>query len=166
MMGGGGDRRRGWSEGRYRGGSPFSEINVTPFVDVMLVLLVVFMITAPLLTVGVEVDLPRTQAAPVTGSDEPVSVSVAGDGRVFIQETEIELENLGARLMAIGEANSDLRVFVRGDQGVPYGRVMQAVSAIHAAGFRRVALITDPTRDAEAADPGALPTDRTGDGAP
>jgi biopolymer transport protein TolR len=121
----------------------------------MLVLLVIFMITAPLLTAGVEVDLPKTKSTPLTGSDEPISVSVKGDGRIFIQETEIAVENLGPRLTAIGDANQDLRIFVRGDRGVPYGRVMQAVGAIHNAGFTRVALVTSPDETEASDEPSA-----------
>ncbi len=120
-----------------------SEINVTPLVDVMLVLLVVFMITAPLLTAGVEVDLPETGAAPVTGQDEPITVSVDAAGTVYVQTEPVELASLAARLAAVSNRNPDLRVFVRGDKAIDYGRVMAVVGAVHAAGFKRVALITD-----------------------
>ncbi len=120
-----------------------SEINVTPLVDVMLVMLIVFMITAPLLTAGVEVDLPRTEARAISGQDEPLTVSVTAEGRIFIQETAVELGDLAARLAAVAGRNPDLRVFVRGDRAIDYGRVMGVVGAIHAAGYERVALITD-----------------------
>jgi biopolymer transport protein TolR len=120
-----------------------SEINVTPFVDVMLVLLIVFMVTAPLLTVGVTVDLPETRSSPLPGQDEPLTVSVTRDGSVFLQESAIGLEELGPRLQAITERSPDARIFVRGDRVIDYGRVMQVVGTIHAAGFTRVALVTE-----------------------
>ena len=136
-------RRQG--RGRYR---PMSEINVTPFVDVMLVLLVVFMITAPLLTAGVPVDLPRTEASRFVGQDEPLVVTVAADGKIFLQETEIEPGRLAARLAAIAGRRADVRIFVRGDRSIPYGRVMEVMGRINAAGFDRVALITESLADA------------------
>lgn len=136
-------RRQG--RGRYR---PMSEINVTPFVDVMLVLLVVFMITAPLLTAGVPVDLPRTEASRFVGQDEPLVVTVAADGKVFLQETEIEPGQLAARLAAITGHRDDVRIFVRGDRSIPYGRVMEVMGRVNAAGFDRVALITESLADA------------------
>src|SRR5918999_1961444 len=120
-----------------------SEINVTPFVDVMLVLLIVFMVTAPLLTVGVTVDLPETRSSPLPGQDEPLTVSVTRDGSVFLQESAIAIEELGPRLQAITERSPDARIFVRGDRVIDYGRVMQVVGTIHAAGFTRVALVTE-----------------------
>jgi biopolymer transport protein TolR len=125
---------------RYR---PMSEINVTPMVDVMLVLLVVFMVTAPLLTVGVPVDLPKTQAAQITGQDEPLVVSIDGRGRVFLQDTEIEVANLGPRLAAITANRKDARIFVRGDKSISYGRIMEVMGTVNAAGFTRVALVTE-----------------------
>jgi biopolymer transport protein TolR len=123
---------------------PMSEINVTPMVDVMLVLLVIFMITAPLLTVGVEIDLPQAAAPPLPGQDEPLEVSVAADGTIFIQESEVALRDIVARLIAITENKRDARIFVRGDQAINYGRVMEVMGAIHAAGFSKVALVTKP----------------------
>jgi biopolymer transport protein TolR len=122
---------------------PMAAINVTPFVDVMLVLLIVFMVTAPLLTVGVTVDLPKATSSPLPGQDEPLSVSVGGDGQVYLQNTPLEVEQLGPRLRAISERNPEARVFVRGDRVIDYGRVMQVVGAIHAAGFSKVALVTE-----------------------
>ncbi|MDH3335183.1 MAG: protein TolR [Rhodospirillaceae bacterium] len=119
-----------------------SEINVTPFVDVMLVLLIIFMVTAPLLTVGVEVDLPKTKAGAISGQDEPLAVSVDNEGRIFVQDTEVELSTMTARLQAVSENNPDVRIFVRGDASVDYGRVMQVMGTLNAAGFSRVALIT------------------------
>ncbi|MHA1597981.1 MAG: protein TolR [Alphaproteobacteria bacterium] len=121
---------------------PMSEINVTPMVDVMLVLLVIFMVTAPLLSVGVTVDLPKTKASVVPGEDEPLAVSVNAEGNVFLQETEMELEALVPRLKAITGNNPDVRIFVRGDKNVNYGRVMEVIGVVNAAGFRKVALIT------------------------
>src|SRR5919106_4950845 len=120
-----------------------SEINVTPFVDVMLVLLIVFMVTAPLLTVGVTVDLPETRSSPLPGQDEPLTVSVTRDGSVFLQDSAIDLPDLGPRLLAITERRPDARIFVRGDKVIDYGRVMEVVGAIHNAGFTRVALVTE-----------------------
>tara|TARA_B100000809_G_scaffold4331_2_gene4548 strand:+ start:5069 stop:5485 length:417 start_codon:yes stop_codon:yes gene_type:complete len=120
-----------------------SDINVTPFVDVMLVLLVVFMVTAPLLTVGVPVDLPKAQASLIQEPDEPLSVSIDFEGRVYVQDSEIALRKLTARLIAVTGANPDIRIFVRGDKTIDYGRVMQVIGTINAAGFKRVALITE-----------------------
>lgn len=119
-----------------------SEINVTPFVDVMLVLLVIFMVTAPLLTVGVQIDLPKTKASVITGEDEPLAVSVDAGGNIFIQDTEVRLETLVPRLIAITGKNPDVRIFVRGDNAVNYGRVMTVMGRINAAGYRKVAMIT------------------------
>ena len=121
---------------------PMGEINVTPFVDVMLVLLIVFMVTAPLLTVGVPVDLPRTEAKPLQGQDEPLAITVNAEGQVYLQETEIELAGLLPRLNAITGNNPDVRIFVRGDAAVDYGRVMEVMGTINAAGYRKVALVT------------------------
>ncbi len=131
------------------------EINVTPFVDVMLVLLIVFMVTAPLLTTGVAVDLPRAESSPLPGQDEPLSVSVDAAGKVFLQDSEIGLDQLPARLIAVTERNKEARIFVRGDKGVDYGAVMGVVSAINRAGFTKVALLTDSAAPAAAASPAA-----------
>jgi len=122
---------------------PMAAINVTPFVDVMLVLLIVFMVTAPLLTVGVTVDLPRATSSPLPGQDEPLSVSVRGDGQVYLQDSPLTVAELGPRLRAITERKPDARIFVRGDKVIDYGRVMEVVGAIHAAGFNKVALVTE-----------------------
>lgn len=126
-----------------RGHRPMAEINVTPFVDVMLVLLVVFMVTAPLLTVGVSVELPETAAAPIPGQDEPLAVSIDATGRVYIQDSEVSLETLIPRLEAITLNNADARIFVRGDKSIDYGRVMEVMGILNGAGFSRVALITE-----------------------
>ena len=133
---GGGGRRRG----SYR---PLSEINVTPFVDVMLVLLIVFMVTAPLLTVGVPVDLPKTKAKSIAESEEPLVITVNAEGIVFIQDTEVEIENLVPRLKAITVNKADTRIYLRGDKSVNYGRVMEVMGTINVAGFTRVAMITE-----------------------
>lgn len=135
--------RRG-SATRYRQSAhrPMSEINVTPFVDVMLVLLVIFMVTAPLLTVGVEVNLPKTKANAMSGSDEPVAITVDSGGLIFLQETPVELETLVPRLQAITGANPDARLFIRGDSGINYGRVMEVMGTINAAGYSKVGLVT------------------------
>jgi biopolymer transport protein TolR len=120
-----------------------SEINVTPFVDVMLVLLIVFMVAAPLLTVGVPIELPETQARPMQGDSEPLTVTVAANGKVFLQETEVDLDALVPKLQAIAENGYDERIFVRGDKSVGYGEVMQVMGALNAAGFRKIGLVTD-----------------------
>lgn len=121
-----------------------SQINVTPFVDVMLVLLVVFMITAPLLTVGVPVNLPQTQAPPLTQPDEPLEVTVNAKGEIFLQETAVELDALVPRLIAITENNPEARIYVRGDRTINYGRVLEVMGLITHAGFTRLALISAP----------------------
>ncbi len=120
-----------------------AEINVTPFVDVMLVLLIVFMVTAPLLTTGVSVDLPRTESDPLPGQDEPLAVTVTAEGRVYLQETPVPLAQLGPRLEAVSGRNREARIFVRGDRTVPYGRIMEVIGTINRAGFTRVALVTE-----------------------
>ena len=118
-----------------------TDINVTPLVDIMLVLLVIFMVTAPLLTVGVKVDLPKTKAGAVSGSDEPLAITVNKEGQVFVQNTPTELSGLVPKLVAITGKNPDIRIFVRGDANVNYGRVMEVMGLINSAGFRKVALI-------------------------
>ncbi len=133
---GGGGRQRG----NYQ---PLSEINVTPFVDVMLVLLIVFMITAPLLTVGVPIELPKTKAKSIAESEEPLVITVNAEGVVFIQDTEVDIENLVPRLKAITENKADTRIYLRGDKSVDYGRVMEVMGTINLAGFTRVAMITE-----------------------
>lgn len=124
-----------------------ADINVTPFVDVMLVLLIVFMVTAPLLTVGVQVDLPKAQAQAIPGNDEPLTISVNAEGKVFLQETETALDALGTRLTAITGNNPDARIFVRGDQAINYGRVMEVMSTVNRAGYRKVALVAESPRE-------------------
>ena len=126
--------------------APMSQINVTPFVDVMLVLLVIFMITAPLLTVGVEVDLPEADTPPLAGDDEPLSITITRDGTTYLQETQIALEALIPKLRAITERRPDVRIFIRGDRDIAYGRVMEVMGVLNAAGFNNVALVTEPRR--------------------
>lgn len=151
--GGGRFTARG-GRGRYR---PMSEINVTPFVDVMLVLLIVFMITAPLLTVGVPVDLPKTRAATLSDSDEPLVITVNAEGAIFLQEHETPLENLVPRLIAVTGANPDIKIFVRGDKAIYYGRVMEVMGAVSAAGFKKVSLMAELPKPGSAAQ-GAVTT--------
>ena len=129
------------SRRRRKNRALMSDINVTPFVDVMLVLLIIFMVTAPLLTVGVQVDLPDTKAGAVSGQDEPLAVSVDAGGQIYIQDMAVDLDTLVPRLHAITGSNPDIRIFVRGDRAINYGRVMAVMGQINAAGYRRVALI-------------------------
>ena len=117
------------------------EINVTPFVDVMLVLLVVFMITAPLLTVGVPIDLPEGTVPEIRGQDEPLAVSIDADGKIFLQNTEIAIDELAPRLGAITLRKPETRIFVRGDKAIDYGRVMEVMGVLAEAGFANIALI-------------------------
>ena len=138
----GADPQGGAKRQRRRARAPISQINVTPFVDVMMVLLVIFMVTAPLLTVGVQVDLPKTGAAPISGDDEPLSISITKDNVIYLQETEVELGDLVAKLMAISERRTDVRIFLRADTGISYGRVMQVMGTVNRAGFKKVALVT------------------------
>ena len=145
---------RGGRGRRYR---PMAEINVTPLVDVMLVLLIIFMVAAPLMTVGVPVDLPKTQASALNQDNEPITISVNPEGKIFLQETEVPLEGLVAQLQAIaGEAAQgpnaqERRIFVRGDKAISYGRVMEVMGTISAGGFSKVALLAEQP-------PGRAPT--------
>ncbi|MDH3743067.1 MAG: protein TolR [Hyphomicrobiales bacterium] len=145
FTGSSGNRR----SGRRRRSSyqPMSEINVTPFVDVMLVLLIVFMVAAPLLTVGVPIELPETAAKPLQGDNEPLTVTVQPDGKIYLQETEIELDTLAPKLVAIAKNGYEERIFVRGDRNVGYGSVMKVMGALNAAGFKRIGLVTDIEQD-------------------
>ena len=131
---------------RHRRRHVMSEINVTPMVDVMLVSLIIFMVSAPLLTVGVPIDLPQTQASSLDQADkEPLAISVNTDGKVFLQNTEIKLDELVPKLQAISQARggNDERIYVRGDKTVDYGTVMKVMGRLSAAGFRKVALVTE-----------------------
>jgi len=137
---------RGGGGRRYKA---MSEINVTPLVDVMLVLLIIFMVTAPMMTSGVPVDLPRTNATPLNQEQEPITISVNPEGKIFIQETEVPMEELVPRLRAIADAQTQApgepqrRIFVRGDRAITYGRIMEVMGNIAAGGFSRVALLAE-----------------------
>lgn len=135
---GGGGRGRG----RFKR-APMAEINVTPMVDVMLVLLIVFMVAAPLLTVGVPVDLPKTQAASLSGDNEPLTITIDGKGQIFLQETPVEPDALVPRLSAIAQNGYEQRIFVRADSTIDYGRVMDVMGRISSAGFSKVGLVTE-----------------------
>ncbi len=138
--------------------APMAEINVTPLVDVMLVLLIIFMIAAPLLTVGVPVDLPKTQAATINEQVEPLTITVNGQGQIYIQESEVAEDQLVARLQAIVRNKADQRIFVRGDKAIHYGRVMEVMGMVAAAGFDKVALIAEMPQSAQPAPaPAARP---------
>ncbi len=139
-------KRIGGRRGRIR---PMAEINVTPFVDVMLVLLIVFMVTAPLLTVGVPVDLPKTKAQALGQDREPLSVTIRRDGTIYIQKEPVAEGALVAKLEAISANGYDQRIFVRGDQSVDYGRVMEVMALISSAGFTHIGLVTDVAKHRE-----------------
>lgn len=141
--GGGGSRRR-----RGRRNQPMSEINVTPLVDVMLVLLIVFMVAAPLLTVGVPIDLPQSQAKSLNTDSKPVTVSVSPDGRIFVQEDEVQFENLIETLNAASPDGPEGRVYVRGDTNANYGAVMRVMGRLSGAGYSRIGLITESEQTA------------------
>lgn len=138
-----GSGRSGGRVARYR---PMSEINVTPFVDVMLVLLIVFMVTAPLLAVGVPVDLPKTSARTLSEERQPLTVTLNSAGTLFLQEQEVLLPVMVERLRAIAEVSGDTRVYLRADATLDYGRVMQVMAKIQASGFHRIALVTEPVK--------------------
>ena len=123
---------------------PFSEINVTPFVDVMLVLLIIFMVTAPLLTVGVQVDLPESNADSLQSDNEPLELTISKDGNIYIQETEINIRELIHKLIAITDNRLDTKIYVRGDEVINYGKVMRVLGELSGSGFSKVALITKP----------------------
>ena len=124
-----------------------SEINVTPFVDVMLVLLIVFMVTAPLLTVGIPVDLPKVKASALTDQKDPLEITIKIGGEIYLGESEVEVENLIPRLNAITELNKEARIYVRGDRVVAYGRIMEIMSLVNSAGYVKVALVTQNPKD-------------------
>lgn len=141
---------QGMSGGRRRRGRKkalISEINVTPFVDVMLVLLIIFMISAPLLTVGVPIDLPDTQAKAMNADTQPITVSVNDKGEIYLQETQIAMDEVVAKLEAISKTGYDERIFVRGDKSADYGTVMKVMARISAAGFKNIGLVTLQEQD-------------------
>ena len=147
MAVGGGSR--GGRNGRRRGvrRAPIAEINVTPMVAVMLVLLIIFMVAAPLLTVGVPIDLPETAAKPMNTETQPITVSVNDGGKVFIGETEIPAEEVVPKLQAIAKTGYDERIFVRGDKTADYGSVMQVMARISSAGYKNLGLVTLPEQN-------------------
>ena len=135
----GGRRRR-----RVRHARAINEINMTPFIDVMLVLLIIFMVAAPLMSGGVPLDLPKTSAAPLNVDAKPITLSIKATGQVFLGEDELRDDEIVSRLNATAKSGPDERVFVRGDKKVDYGRVAQVMSVVTGAGFKRVALVTEP----------------------
>ncbi|MEN3397839.1 protein TolR [Brucella melitensis] len=137
----GGRRRRG------RKPALMSEINVTPFVDVMLVLLIIFMVSEPLLTVGVPIDLPDTQAKAMNADTQPITVSVNSEGKIYLQETEIPIDEVVPKLQAIAKTGYEERIFVRGDKAADYGTVMKVMARISAAGFKNIGLVTLQEQD-------------------
>jgi len=134
---------------RYR---PLADINVTPMVDVMLVLLIIFMVTAPLMTSGVSVDLPKTNAQPLNSDSEPLTVTIKADGSIFLQDEGVDVGDLVGKLQAISKNNPERRIFVRGDKDLPYGRIMEVMGTITQGGFTKVALLAEQT-PAQAAAP-------------
>jgi biopolymer transport protein TolR len=150
--------QRGPTRGRYR---PLSEINVTPLVDVMLVLLIIFMVTAPLMTSGVSVDLPKTNAQPINNDSRPLTVTIRANGDVYLQDEPVATQDVVDKLKAIARDNPDRRIFVRGDKDLPYGRIMEIMGIITQGGFTHVALLAEqtgpqganPTRPAPAGKP-------------
>lgn len=135
--------RGGNSRGRTRW-KPKAEINVTPFVDVMLVLLIVFMVTAPFLTVGIQVDMPETEARNLPAAEEPLTVTITAEGQIFLQETEVGFDELVPRLEAIAEAGYESRVFIRSDGRASWDQIAPVMARISDAGFTRLGLVTDP----------------------
>ena len=135
--GGGGGRR----------GGPISEINVTPLVDVMLVLLIIFMVAAPMMTSGVPIDLPQTQAGALNAQTQPITISIKADGQVFLQETQIDVAEIAAKLQAIATTGYNERIFVRGDGKAPYGVIADVMSRIQEAGYKNIGLVTQQITD-------------------
>jgi biopolymer transport protein TolR len=140
MAKGGGSRRR---RRAHRGGA-MNEINMTPFIDVMLVLLIIFMVAAPMMTAGVPLDLPQTKAAPLNMDAKPVTLSIKATGQVFMGDAELSDEAIVGKLAEVAKTGFDERIFVRGDKKVDYGRVAQVMSIVTGAGYKRVALVTEP----------------------
>jgi biopolymer transport protein TolR len=136
-----GRRRR-----RSRRAGAINEINMTPFIDVMLVLLIIFMVAAPLMTVGVPLDLPQTKAAQLNVDQKPITLSIRQTGQVFLSESELRDEEIVPRLNSVARSGAEERVFVRGDKRVDYGRVAQVMAIVTAGGFKRVALVTESER--------------------
>ena len=126
---------------------PMSEINVTPFVDVMLVLLIIFKFTAPFLTVGVQVDLPESSADSLPDEQEPLTLSINSKGEIFIQESQVEFDKIVAKILAIAKNRTDTRIYVRGDKTINYGRVLEIMGMLSGSGFTKVALISEPYKE-------------------
>lgn len=138
---------QGRGRGRRRRSAPMSEINVTPFVDVMLVLLIIFMVAAPLLTVGVPLDLPETKAEALpSAEEEPLTVTMDAEGRIYLQTTEVDAATLIPKLRAIAERRTSQQIYLRADRGLNYGRVAETMGALNAGGFRQISLVTDQIR--------------------
>ena len=135
----GGRRRRGGRKHR-----PMADINMTPFIDVMLVLLIIFMVAAPLIATGVPLDLPQTRAAPLNIDKQPLTVSIEKDGRISLMGTSISAEELVPKLQAVAKAGAEERIYVRADKAIAYGRVAELMGLITAAGYRKVALVNEP----------------------
>ncbi|MHA7968185.1 protein TolR [Rhizobium terricola] len=142
--GGGGGGRRGRRGGKR---APVSEINVTPLVDVMLVLLIIFMVAAPMMTVGVPIDLPETQAKAMNSDTQPITISVNPAGEIYLQETPIAIDEVVAKLEAIATTGYNERIYVRGDTAAAYGTVMKVMARISAAGFKNIGLVTLQEQD-------------------
>ena len=152
-MGAGGARAGGYQRRNSRRRSnhgTMSDINVTPLVDVMLVLLIVFMVAAPLMTTGVPIELPKTEAKPLPTPSEPLTISVQADRKVFIDKTEIALDELAAKLQALAKNGNDEQLMVRGDTNVPYGAIMEVMGVLNSAGFTKISLVTSPAEKAAA----------------
>ncbi|GEP00758.1 ExbD/TolR family protein [Methylobacterium haplocladii] len=141
--GGGGKRRR---RGK-RGPGPINEINMTPFIDVVLVLLIVFMVAAPMMTVGVPLDLPQSKASPLNSDVKPITLSVRQSGQIFLGETELRDDDIVPQLMETAKTGTEERVFVRGDKRVEYGRIAQVMAIVTGGGFKKVALVTEPEQN-------------------
>ncbi|WP_158807690.1 protein TolR [Beijerinckia sp. L45] len=139
----GGGGRRGRGQPRYR---PMAEINMTPFIDVMLVLLIIFMVAAPLLASGVPIDLPQTKAAALNIDQKPISVSIDDKGAITVNDEPVQPEALGDKLKAVAKAGADERIYVRGSNQVNYGKIAEVMSIITSSGFKRVALVTEPAK--------------------
>jgi len=142
---------------RNEGSKVNANINVTPMVDVMLVLLIIFMVTAPLMTSGVSVDLPKTDAKPLNTDSQPLTVSINAGGKIFLQDQEVELPELVSKLQAIAQNNQDRRIFVRGDKDLAYGRIMEVMGTITQGGFTKVALLAEQPSTPPAAAPANPP---------
>ncbi|MFZ2102513.1 MAG: protein TolR [Oricola sp.] len=141
-MNSGGAGRGSRRSRRHQSAKLMSEINVTPFVDVMLVLLIIFMVAAPLLTVGVPIDLPESRASALNSDTQPITISIRDNGEIYIQETQVPIEEVVPKLEAIAQTGYDERIYIRGDQSADYGTIMQVMGRINQAGFKNLGLVT------------------------